>query len=266
MSHRYRQCLSGTHITTYFPQRERSNQRSVRGVGDRCIGHKAVQDTASHAFVLAHRKVTNSIWKESRLMTQYTDSDMTPELVAQTQDRLKLYAGSNTFLLDVRNKMLQYNWLTIPQARAVANAFEREDHPVSVEAPVIRDGKYTVIFNEEGDDYVTLRLSTPNHGSFKDKQIASYLNGPDNNRNYKGFAFTNGKSFNTWRAYAEPQQIKRQKIALALLLTDNDPGLFGYNYSLQSGNCFICGRTLTVPASLHRGMGPICAANTGAID
>ena len=34
-------------------------------------------------------------------------------------------------------------------------------------------------------------------------------------------------------------------------------------YAIGSGKCACCGRTLTVPASVHRGLGPDCAKKYG---
>ena len=34
-------------------------------------------------------------------------------------------------------------------------------------------------------------------------------------------------------------------------------------YAMLSGRCSRCGATLTVPASLYRGMGPVCAQKEG---
>jgi len=36
-------------------------------------------------------------------------------------------------------------------------------------------------------------------------------------------------------------------------------------HALSSGNCLACLRTLTVPASIHRGLGPDCAARLGLV-
>lgn len=48
-------------------------------------------------------------------------------------------------------------------------------------------------------------------------------------------------------------------IACLHALLTGDFEAMGLAYAVKSGNCWRCGRELTVPASIHRGMGPICS-------
>ena len=48
-------------------------------------------------------------------------------------------------------------------------------------------------------------------------------------------------------------------IACLHALLTGDFESMGLAYAVKSGNCWRCGRELTVPASIHRGMGPICS-------
>jgi hypothetical protein len=43
----------------------------------------------------------------------------------------------------------------------------------------------------------------------------------------------------------------------------NDPAQAAANYGLKIGKCGICGRTLTVPESIERGIGPVCLSRIG---
>lgn len=189
----------------------------------------------------------------SQLGRKFTPEDVTPTLAQAAYDFLTEYKGSFDFLLDLRSRP----HLSNAQIKGVLNCIiaqpvQKEATPHEAEASSIMDGTYTVVF--PNDDYVTLRLKTPNTGNLAGKQIASYLYGPDNNNDFVGFAFTN--PIKVWSKYTSSV---REILALTTLLHADDPTLHGLAYALRSGNCYKCGRTLTVPASLHRGMGPICA-------
>lgn len=129
--------------------------------------------------------------------------------------------------------------------------------------PALPDGTYTVIL--ANGYYSTIRLALAPE-AMQDKtgttRIASFLNGLDNERDYTGFAFVNGRRSALWKAYRANTQSNAVQ-ALTILLTSDDPFVYGEQYAIKSGRCFICGRKLTVPASLHSGMGPICAAKNG---
>lgn len=124
----------------------------------------------------------------------------------------------------------------------------------------IIDGTYTVVFAD--GSYRTLRIRTqPEDSSFAPgKRIVSYLNGPDNYANYRGFAFygDDGK-IHVWKKFsAESKLIEAANILL------QDPQKAGLAYALESGNCYCCGKKLTVPASICAGLGPICQKKLAA--
>lgn len=121
--------------------------------------------------------------------------------------------------------------------------------PVSVD---IKDGIYTVVI---GGDYRTIRIKTAKQGNLKGKRIVSYLSGPNNESDYTGFAFLNPNGFQVWGRY---KGYVNSQLEAAIKVMGN-PEEAGESYAMQSGNCYCCGRPLTVPASLHRGLGPICA-------
>lgn len=125
----------------------------------------------------------------------------------------------------------------------------------------VPDGFYTVIF--ESGDYVTLRVATqPEDDAFlPSRVIVSYLDGPDNLTNYQSFAHVSTGGFlKVWRKH-DPEG--RPAKAAEVLLHAEDLGTHTEAYAEAMGRCSRCRRPLTVPASLHRGMGPICYEKAG---
>lgn len=138
---------------------------------------------------------------------------------------------------------------------------------------VCPNGTYTIVLNEQGD-YRTLRLVDAPESFNKPvgTQIAQYLSGSDNEHNYTGFAFVIGKTAYIWNKYKvsvaqgnNRKHVSQLASALETLLqADRDQQAdYGQAYAIESGNCWACGRKLTVPASLARGLGPICAEKLG---
>lgn len=125
------------------------------------------------------------------------------------------------------------------------------------------DGTYTIVFKDGSYSTIRLSLAPKNMQNHKSTtQIASFLCGLDNTSDYTGFAFVNGRRATIWKAYRANTQSNAVQ-ALNLLCTSSDPFVYGEAYAIKSGRCFICGKKLTVPASLHSGMGPTCAAKNG---
>lgn len=141
------------------------------------------------------------------------------------------------------------------EAPAVVNASQANE-PI---APVCHNATFTIVLDEAGD-YRTIKLTDcPDRmGKPTGTQIASYLNGADNESNYTGFAFVFGARFAVWAKFKADNKLAH---ALRILLAaDRDAQIeFGHAYAIESGNCSRCGRKLTVPASIHRGLGPKCA-------
>lgn len=147
---------------------------------------------------------------------------------------------------------VDFGAITEPAATITAAAAAAAEIKPQVPAP----GLYTIVNDDE--TYTTLRASKIDFGNFPEGTIKlSYLNGPDNEINYNGFAHVmpDGKLF-VWQSFRKAADLIN---AAKVLLTASDQGELGLAYAMQSGRCCKCGRTLTVPASLHRGMGPVCA-------
>jgi len=144
--------------------------------------------------------------------------------------------------------------------------------PILVEEPVIQtvkgwdgdivDGTYTVIL--PGGDYRTLKIRTQDQdATFKPgTRLISYLNGPDNWKNYQGFGeVLPGNVLKVWLKHQSATQI----IACAHILLSGPEAMVDglMAYGIASGSCGVCGKKLTTPESLERGIGPECAKALG---
>lgn len=132
----------------------------------------------------------------------------------------------------------------------------------------IPNGTYTVVFSgtEFLEDNVrrTIRLRSADWATDlpAGSQVAEFLSGSDNETDFTGFAFVVKGRPRVWKRYRDDSKVRA---ALDFLL---EGGLdkareSGYTYALASSRCFRCGHKLTVPASIHRGLGPVCAGVYG---
>jgi hypothetical protein len=152
------------------------------------------------------------------------------------------------------------SWLFDQPKLAVAGA---RDAAVANTAPTkeIPVGTYTV---GDDNDYITIKVEK---AKWADGQtVLSFLSGSDNEVNYTGFAFLTDAGLKVWKRFREES---RPIAAAQFLLTGNVDEAHEWflnlaeAFALESGNCMRCGRKLTVPASLHRGLGPVCAGIEG---
>lgn len=128
---------------------------------------------------------------------------------------------------------------------------------------------YTVV-HDDGSHH-TYRIKDVEEGRYDNMPAGTrkilYLSGPDNTSSYSGMAwlYPNG-TFKIWQAFlGDPDHSKLVQGLRFLLQSDADQRAeMGYQYALVSSRCCKCGRPLTVPASIHRGMGPVCAG--GGLD
>ena len=173
--------------------------------------------------------------------------------------------------VDAFERLLDGGSVTMPQASGMIDNLlgtARDAKPAAAagvpassadSAPAIPMGTYTVVLSD--DDYVTIRLAAEKWAD--GKVVASYLCGPDNDFSYKGFAFVNGSKGAVWSRFKGNERLTA---ALEFLLTGDVNAAHeeflnrAEALALASGCCACCGRTLTVPASLHRGLGPVCAS------
>lgn len=124
-----------------------------------------------------------------------------------------------------------------------------------VKGQPLYDGIYTY---ETMTAYRTFRLRTQglDDDFMPGKQIIEVLSGPDNERDYQSFGHLiplgeRGVRLQVWKRH----QGKETLIKDARAFLDDPHG----EAVTPSINCFRCGRTLTVPASVHNGLGPECA-------
>jgi hypothetical protein len=117
-------------------------------------------------------------------------------------------------------------------------------------------GRYTVVTE---DGHRTYKIDDVTEGSFRGKTIVSVLIGPDNTRNYLGIGFLNRQTAElyVWSRHRGTKHGVRSRYDLGVIMRTEEESRL--NYALKSGRCARCGRELTVPASIHRGLGPECA-------
>lgn len=141
----------------------------------------------------------------------------------------------------------------------------------SFKVPVQRphDGTYT--FVDQSGDYRVIRFRTdPKSGD----TFVSYQYGSDNESDFAKCGKINKNSdLVVWMAAFDKghkvSQTSDQRADLMGAITficsfEKEAQLkAGEAYALKSGNCFICGRTLTVPSSISAGIGPVCAEKWG---
>jgi hypothetical protein len=135
----------------------------------------------------------------------------------------------------------------------------RRNTPVT---PACKSGTYTVVLDETGN-YRTLKLSdVPTekcvNGTPVGAQYVGYLKGANNETDYQPMGYICGTELRIKTIYRKDSNIVK---ALTVLLsadkeTQHD---MGHAYAIESNRCWRCNRTFTVPASIHRGLGPECA-------
>lgn len=131
--------------------------------------------------------------------------------------------------------------------------------PVVTAQPVtfaVPEGRYTVEF--ENGDYRTLKVSKQDDDAdfMPGRFILAFLSGSNNDRDYTRFAHVDEATGNVkpWRKYADNLELRE-----AVRVLVGDPRGASQAYAEASSSCSRCGRSLTVPASLHAGLGPECA-------
>lgn len=223
-----------------------------------------------------------SMRAQNRNIARFTESDVDAAMTGHAVGWLRQYRGSFDFLVQMQDQSLR-RFLSPRQIAGVLNCMLAESRrqnaaaqpapapsapPVATTAPAapvattakivrkVRDGRFTLTSDVAAR--ITLRLSTPDWGDFPEgTQVAAYLSGPDNDSMYTGFAFVKGERFSMWRKFAGNARLAD---ALRVLLTSDDATSFGKAYARESGNCYVCGRTLTTPESIDAGIGPVCAS------
>jgi hypothetical protein len=128
------------------------------------------------------------------------------------------------------------------------------------------NGTYTVE-NVNTGNHRTFEIKTrPRDSNFAPgKRVVALLNGPDNEKDYIGFAFMGDDGITVWRSKrgtAEGPSLfdKYARLLWALTTEGENCGFYKQGFRLHSeGRCIRCNRKLTVPESIKTGIGPVCA-------
>jgi hypothetical protein len=151
-----------------------------------------------------------------------------------------------------------------PVAQASAQASVVTSAQAEAQNRVVPEGTFTVIFDNDPDEYETIMIETVTDGPLKGKTIASFLSGSDNETDFTGFAFVDGTRVNIWKRFVNLHGSRKESAVRVITLGTADDVLDAREaYAVKSSRCSRCHRTLTVPASLHRGVGPDCAEILG---
>lgn len=124
----------------------------------------------------------------------------------------------------------------------------------------VANGFYTVQFPD--GEHVTVKVSdwkSRNDGS----RVVSVLVGPDNTSDYEGLGtVTPEGEYHLWSRQATHDKAADVYSALVELANGGLERRASSQeaYALRSSRCARCGRMLTVPASIHRGLGSECAS------
>ena len=132
----------------------------------------------------------------------------------------------------------------------------------AVTVKTVPNGFYTVADGHGG--HVTFRIS--NEAWCDGKTVISYLNGSDNTRSYKAFGFITADGLKVWQAHRDNGRVVASAQYLLTGSVDEARSEFlnqAEANAMSSNTCLCCLRLLTVPASVHRGLGPVCAERMG---
>lgn len=212
------------------------------------------------------KALETAIYMCENMAVKFEVEDVDGELLTAAEVYTAQYTGTFEYMVSMQDALRRYKGLTVGQAKGVLNCM-RADVQRRMSLPVqgkvvsterkVKNGTYTVIIGD--GSYVTLHLDDADTSRFDNlsagSQIASYLNGPDNQYSYTGFAFVSGTVVKVWKRY---QGANRLTEALDVLL-NGDAEQAGKRYAMESGNCYVCNRKLTTPESIEAGIGPTCA-------
>jgi hypothetical protein len=234
--------------------------------------------------MISVRETTDSIdyakFYCSTIDRKFCDSDLTTDqtLCIAAMDYVNNYNGNFDFVLDLQDKSARWT-LSVGQLRGALNVLraevEREKkistkpattvQEVAAKATSLPEAGLTYTVAWEDGTWTTIKITDTNTWQgFEGTGMlcAKYLAGSDNETSFTGFAFIkpNGDIV-VWKKFRESDASGKSRIidALRVVCETEDRGELTQLYAEKSGRCSKCGRKLTVPASLHRGMGPICA-------
>jgi hypothetical protein len=92
------------------------------------------------------------------------------------------------------------------------------------------------------------------------ERIVSLLSGPDNEADYRGFAFLKRNRVLVWKSKRATAAGSRSVLEYLADMLER-PAVYierGITYHFE-GRCRVCNRKLTTPESIESGIGPVCA-------
>lgn len=121
---------------------------------------------------------------------------------------------------------------------------------------MLNSGMYSLVYHN--GEYRTIKVKDGRiGGALEGKTILSIKDGAD----FVGVAFMDAKNnVRFWRKFREqnpPERLARILRAVHTILAE--PRAAQLAYAMKEGRCARCGKELTVPASIHNGLGPECA-------
>ena len=178
------------------------------------------------------------------------------DVLAQLEDEVLSKADASHFIDLLKD-------LPYKRTTSTSNAASQlVAHPAALRT--LEKGFYTVADGEGG--HVTFRISIGGKRFAEGKTIIGGLVGSNNERSYKDFGFVSDRGIHKW---ASREVSQRVLAAAQFLLTGNtDEARAAFldqadANAMASNTCLCCLATLTVPASVSRGLGPVCARNMG---
>ena len=155
--------------------------------------------------------------------------------------------------------MAEQSWWLAP-SRLLAPLLDR---PAGVKAITFLNSLVKVCYLATEVDDADLKESTQVNPLHKLRWI-SLLTGPDNTSDYTTAAMQRDDGSMMYMRDFKEDSVLRTAIATVLLPDAVGPREQAREiYAERSGRCSNCNRPLTVPTSLHRGLGPDCAAKLG---
>lgn len=127
-------------------------------------------------------------------------------------------------------------------------------------AAKVSRGYYTIV--RDDDSHITMKVGRwydDNYRPGRKVRWIGYLRGPVNVADYQTFARQgeDGVIHLTSRYRDNAELLALANMVLHGTSVDRDG--YRHAYAIESGNCAICNRVLTVPDSIRRGVGPDCA-------
>ncbi len=127
-------------------------------------------------------------------------------------------------------------------------------------AAIIFNGYYTIKSNATGEHRTfSIRTQASDAEFAPGMRVLALLTGPNNEEDYKAFAFVEDDGFHVWNSMRGEGLWEKYAEMLWSLTLDAGFSPWAKNYTLMmEGRCVRCNRLLTMPESVSSGIGPVC--------